>query len=70
MYSENYTLIRRSTMTQTDEKIYCVFGFEEKILSKLLYYPRQSTDYYIFFIAEGLEMVDIQGIIPRAFLPC
>ena len=44
MYSENYTLIRRSTMTQTDEKIYCVFGFEEKILSKLLYYPRQSTD--------------------------
>ena len=45
MYSENYiALIRTLTMTQTDGKMYCVFGFEEKILSNLLYYPRRSED--------------------------
>ena len=27
-----------------NEKIYHVDGFEESILSKWLYYPRQSTD--------------------------
>ena len=31
-------------MTQTDEKIYHVLGLEESLLSKRLYYPRQSTD--------------------------
>ena len=31
-------------MTQTNGKIYCVLGLEESILSKWLYYPRQSAD--------------------------
>ena len=31
-------------MTQTDGRIYHVLGMEESILSKWLYYPRQSTD--------------------------
>ena len=31
-------------MRQTDGKIYRVLGLEESILSKFLYYPKQSTD--------------------------
>ena len=31
-------------MTQTDEKIYHVLGLEESIMSKWLYYLKQSTD--------------------------
>ena len=31
-------------MTQTDEKIYHVFGLEESTFSKWLYYPKQSED--------------------------
>ena len=30
-------------MTQTDGKMYSVLGREESVLSKLLYYPRQSA---------------------------
>ena len=31
-------------MTQKNGKIYHVLGLEESILSKWLYYPKQSTD--------------------------
>ena len=31
-------------MTQTDGKIYHFLGLDESVLSKRLYYPRQSTD--------------------------
>ena len=31
-------------MTQTEGKIYCVFGLEESTLLKWPYYPRESTD--------------------------
>ena len=37
-------LMKKSKMIQADGKIYCVLGLEELILSKWLYYPKQSTN--------------------------
>ena len=35
--------MKKKKMTQTNGKIYHVLGLEERIFSKWLYYPRQST---------------------------
>ena len=43
-------LMKEMKMTQTDGKIHCVLGLEESILSKWLYYPRQSTDSIPFLL--------------------
>ena len=45
LYIENYkTLIKKSKRTQINGEIYRVHGLEESILSKWLYYPKQSID--------------------------
>ena len=45
MYSENFKmLMKKSRMTQTDGKIYHILGLEKSILSKWIYYWRQSID--------------------------
>ena len=45
LYIENYkSLMKKSQRTQTDGEIYFVHGLEESILSKWLYYPKQSID--------------------------
>ena len=45
LYIENYkTLVKVSKRTQTDGETYCVPGLEESILSKWLFYPKQSID--------------------------
>ena len=36
--------LEKSKMTQTDRKIYHVLELEKSLLTKSLYYPRQSTD--------------------------
>ena len=36
--------MKESKMTQTDGKIYHALGLEDSMLSKWLYYPRQSTE--------------------------
>ena len=43
-YSKNYQKTIKETEDDTDRKIYQVLGLEKSILSKWLYYPRQSTD--------------------------
>ena len=42
LYSENYMMLMKE---ETDGKTYHVLRLEESILSKWLYYPRQSTDW-------------------------
>ena len=45
LYIENYkTLMKEIKETQTDGETYRVHGLEESILSKWLYYPKQSID--------------------------
>ena len=44
LYSENYKTLMKEIEDNTNGKIYHVLGLEESILSKLLLYPRQSTD--------------------------
>ena len=45
LYIENYkTLMKEIKEDQTDGEIYHVHGLEESILSKWLYYPKQSID--------------------------
>ena len=45
LYSKKYKIwCKKSKMTRTEGEIYHVPGLEESILSKWLYYPRQSTD--------------------------
>ena len=45
LYSENHDTIERNQKWHKQmEKIHHVLGLEESILSKWLYYPRQSTD--------------------------
>ena len=45
LYSEKYkTWWKKLKMTQIDGKIYHVLRLEESMLSKWLYYTRQSTD--------------------------
>ena len=41
---ENWTIKKAEKSTQTDGEIYRVHGLEESILSKWLYYPKQSID--------------------------
>ena len=47
--------MKEMKMTQTDGKIYCVLGLEELILSKWLYYLRQSTDSMQFLLPMALS---------------
>ena len=45
LYIENYkSLIKENKQETKDGEIYRVHGLEESILSKWLYYPKQSTD--------------------------
>ena len=45
LYIENYkTLMKEIREDKTDGETYCVHGLEESILSKWLYYPKQSID--------------------------
>ena len=44
LYSENYKTLKKETKDDTNGKLYPVLRLEESILSKWLYYPRQSTD--------------------------
>ena len=44
LYSENYETLMKKIKNDTDGKTHHVLGLEELILSKWLYYPRQSTD--------------------------
>ena len=45
LYIENYkTLMKEIKRTQIDGEIYRVHGLEESVLSKGLYYPKQSID--------------------------
>ena len=45
LYIENYkSLMKEIKGTQTDGEIHRVHGLEESILSKRLYYPKQSID--------------------------
>ena len=44
LYSEDYKTLMKEVKDDTDGKIYHVLKLEESILSKWLFYPRQSTD--------------------------
>ena len=44
LYCENSNTLMKEIKDDTDGKIYHALGLEESILSKCLYYPRQSTD--------------------------
>ena len=44
LYSKNYRTLMKEIEDDISGKIYTVLGLEESILSKWLYYPRQSTD--------------------------
>ena len=44
LYTENYKMLMKEIKNDTDGKIYHALESKESILSKLLYYPRQSTD--------------------------
>ena len=43
-YSENYKMLMKEIKDDTNGKIYHAHGLEESILSKWLYYLRQSAD--------------------------
>ena len=40
LYSENYKILMKSKITQTDRKIYHVLGLEKSVLWKWLHYPK------------------------------
>ena len=44
LYSEDYKTLMKDIKGHTNRWKYHLFGLEESILSKLLYYPRQSAD--------------------------
>ena len=46
LHIENYKTLMKKTKERTkiDGEIYCLHGLEESILSKWLYYPKQSID--------------------------
>ena len=44
MYFKNYKTSIKEKKNDADGKIYHLLKLEESILSKWLYYPRQSTD--------------------------
>ena len=46
LYIENYKTLMKEIKEDTNRwrNIYCVHGLEESILSKWLYYPKQSID--------------------------
>ena len=44
LYSEDYKTLMKDIQGHTNRWKYHLFGLEESILSKLLYYPRQSAD--------------------------
>ena len=44
LYIENYKTLMKEIKEDTDGEIYHVHGLEESILSKWLYYPKQSID--------------------------
>ena len=44
LYSEDYKTLMKGIKGHTNRWKYHLFGLEESILSKLLYYPRQSAD--------------------------
>ena len=44
LYIENYKSLMKEIKEDTNGEIYCVHGLEESILSKWLYYPKQSID--------------------------
>ena len=44
LYSEDYKTLMKDIKGHTNRWKYYLFGLEESILSKLLYYPRQSAD--------------------------
>ena len=44
LYIENYKSLMKEIKEDTDGEIYHVHGFKESVLSKWLYYPKQSID--------------------------
>ena len=44
LYSKNYTTLKKLRKTQTNGRVYCVYGLEELISSKCTYYPQQFID--------------------------
>ena len=44
LYIENYKSLMKEIKEDTNREIYRVHGLEESILSKWLYYPKQSID--------------------------
>ena len=44
LYSEDYKTLMKDIKGHTNRWKYHLFGLEESILSKLLYYPRQSAE--------------------------